>query len=96
LKFAEIGHLFWGFWCAKKEPPRHFSIMGHMVAYGSNAPQSGTICRPQTVIKSVLWLVSNGCLVAEIWSFQVFFLGWCGAPKIKFTFGLHAVPAVVT
>jgi hypothetical protein len=56
--------------------------MGHMVAYGSNEPQSGTICRPRTVIKFVLWLVSNGCLVAEIWSLQV--LGWCGAQKFSF------------
>jgi hypothetical protein len=51
----------------------------------------GIICRSRTVIKSVLWLVSNGCLVAEIWPFQV--LGWCGGhcTKTKFTFGLHAV-----
>jgi hypothetical protein len=39
LEFAESGHLFWVFSCAKKEPLHHFSIMGHMVAYGSNAPQ---------------------------------------------------------
>ena len=56
-----------------------------MVAYGSNAPQSGTIRRSLTIIKSVLWLVSNGCLVAEIWSFQV--LGGCGAQKLS----LHSV-----
>jgi hypothetical protein len=24
LEFAEIGHLFLVFWCAKKEPPAHF------------------------------------------------------------------------
>ncbi len=80
-----IGHLFWVFWCAKKEPPGCFSIMDHMVDYESNAPQSDTICRPRTVIKSVLWLVSNGCLVAEIWSLQV--LVWCGAQKLS----LHSV-----
>ena len=40
LEFAEIRPLFLVFWCAKKEPLGHFSIMGHMVAYGSNAPQN--------------------------------------------------------
>jgi hypothetical protein len=54
LEFAEIGHLFLVFWCAKKEPPGRFSIMGHMVAYGSNAPQSSTISRSLQIIKSVL------------------------------------------
>ncbi len=85
LEFAKIGYLVLVFWCAKKEPQGRFSIMGHMVAYGSNSPQSSPICRSRTVIKSVLWLVSNGCSVAEIWPFQV--LGWCGAPKIS----LHSV-----
>ncbi len=69
--------------------PDRFSIISHMVEYGSNAPQTSTISWSLLVIKSVLWLVSSGCLVAEIWSFQV--LGWCGAPKTKFTFDLHAV-----
>jgi hypothetical protein len=41
-----------------------------------------TIFQARTAIKSVLWLVSNGWLVAEIWSFQV--LGWSGAPKLSF------------
>ena len=76
---------FWFSGAPKNEPQDRFSIIGHMVAYGSNAPQTSTICRPQTVIKSVLWLISNGCLVAEIWTFQV--LGWCGAPKLS----LHSV-----
>ena len=47
-----------------------------------------TIFQARTAIKSVLWLVSNGWLVAEIWSFQV--LGWSGAPKLSLL-GLHAV-----
>ena len=42
----------------------------------------------RTAIKSVRRLVSNGWLVAEIWSFQV--LGWGGAPKLSLL-GLHAV-----
>ena len=47
-----------------------------------------TFFQARTAIKSVLWLVSNGWLVAEIWSFQV--LGWGGAPKLSLL-GLHAV-----
>ena len=78
--YAEIRPLFLAFWCAKDHPKDRFSIIGHMVAYGSNAPQTSTICGLQTVIKSVVWLVSNGWSVAEIWSFQV--LGWCGATKL--------------
>ena len=80
---------FWFSGAPKNEPQDRFSIIGHMVAYGSNAPQTSTICRPQTVIKSVLWLISNGCLVAETWSFQV--LGLCGAPKLS----LHSVYMLV-
>ena len=52
-----------------------------------------TIFQAQTAIKSVCWLVSNGWLVAEIWSFQV--LGWGGAPKLSLL-GLHAVVYVPT
>ena len=52
-----------------------------------------TIFQAQTAIKSVLWLVSNRWLVAEIWSFQV--LGWGGAPKLSLL-GLHAVVYVPT
>ena len=37
-----------------------FSIISKMVAYGSNSPQNRSICQSRTVIKSVLWLVSNG------------------------------------
>jgi hypothetical protein len=39
------------------------------------------ICRKRMVIKSVLWLVSNGALVAKIWRFQVWGVGYvhvCG------------------
>ena len=57
---AEIGHILGGLWCTKVGPPGSFSIIGHMVAYGPNAPQTSTICQSRTVIKSVLWLVSNG------------------------------------
>ena len=85
MEFAEIKHYFGFSGAPKKEPPGRFSILGHMVAYGSNAPQTSTVCRSRTVIKSVLWLVSNGCLVAEIWSFQV--LGWYDAQKLS----LHSV-----
>ena len=85
MEFADIGHLFWVFWCATKEPPGRFSILGHMVADGSNAPQTSTVRRSGTVIKSVFWLVPNGCLVTEIWSFQVW--GWYGVPELS----LHSV-----
>ena len=79
MEFAEIKHYFGFSGAPKKEPPGRFSIFGHMVAYGSNAPQTSTVCRSRTVIKSVLWLVS------EIWSFQVW--GWCGVPELS----LHSV-----
>jgi hypothetical protein len=71
----------------KMTPFTTFSIIGNMLAYGLNAPQTarGTIFRLLTVIKSVLCFVSNGHLVAEIWSFQV--LRWWSAPKL----GLHLV-----
>ena len=58
-------------WCAKEDLIYHFSIIGYLLAYGLNAPQTSTIFPLRTVIKSVLWLVSIGELVAEIWSFQV-------------------------
>ena len=48
-----------------------FSIIGHVVVLGSNAPQTSTIFRSRTVIQCGVWLVSNGWLVAEIWSSQV-------------------------
>ena len=38
--------------------------------------QTSTICQKRTVIKSVLWLWSNGSLVAEIWPFQVGGVGY--------------------
>ena len=69
-------------------PIFHFSIIGHRLAYGLNVPQTSTKFRLLAVIKSVLWFVSNGQLVAEICSFQVLRL-WSAA-KIRFTPGLHA------
>jgi hypothetical protein len=69
----------------KMTPFTTFSIRGHILAYGLNAPQTSTKLQLQTVIKSVLWLVSNEQLVAEIWSFQ--FLRWWSASKL----GLHLV-----
>jgi hypothetical protein len=89
----------------KMTPFTTFSIIGHMLAYGLNAPHTSTTFRLRTVIKSVPWLISNGQLVAEIWSFQVlslwnkllkktFATNFSKIPpklsKIWFTLGLHA------
>ena len=63
----------------KMTPITTFSIIGCMVAHEVNAPQSSTMVWIQAVIVSVVWLISNGSLVAEIWSFQV--LGWCSAQE---------------
>ena len=64
-------------------------------------PQPSTIRRARTVIKSVLWFVANGALVAEIWPFQVlqgsgrtdteFTRGLLVVYMIWFTHGLHAL-----
>ena len=69
----------------KMTPFSTFSIIGHMLAYGLNVPQTSPKIRLLAVIKSVLWFVSNGQLVAEICSFQV--LRWWSAAKL----GLHLV-----
>ena len=68
---VDVRHLFSVFWCSKDEHPDHFSIIRHKVAYVFNKHQAGTICLSHKVIKCVLWLVSNGRLVAEMWSFRV-------------------------
>ena len=60
ITLAEIGHFLGGLWCPKDELSGSFSIISNMVAYGSNSPQNRSICQSLTVIKSVLWLVSNG------------------------------------
>jgi hypothetical protein len=67
-------------------------IIGHTLAYGLNVPQTSTIFRLLSVIKSVLWFISNGHLVAEICSFQVLSLQFevVECCKIRFTLGLHA------
>jgi hypothetical protein len=81
-------NFFWMPGAPKMTPFSTFSIIGHRLAYGLNVPQTSTIFRLLAVIKSVLWFVSNGQLVAEICSFQV--LRWWSAAKIRFTLGLHA------
>ncbi len=47
------------------------SVCGHVATNEPNVPQTSTIRRSRTIIKSVLWFVANGALVAEIWPFQV-------------------------
>ena len=81
---VDVRHLFSFFWCSKDEPPDHFSIVRfvrHKVAYAFNKHQAGTICLSHKVIKSGIWLVSNGRLVAEMWSFRV--LECWGASKLS-------------
>ncbi len=71
---------FWMSGAPKMTPFATFSIVRHRLAYGLNVPQTSTIFRFLAVIKSVLWFVSNGQLVAEICSFQV--LRWWSAAKL--------------
>ncbi len=78
-------NFFWMSGAPKMTPFSSFSIIGHRLAYGLNVPQTSTKIRLLAVIKSVLWFVSNGQLVAEICSFQV--LRWLSAAKL----GLHLV-----
>ena len=47
-----------------------------MVANGLKVPQTSTTCLSLTVINTVLWLVSNRSLVAEIWQLQVLVVGY--------------------
>ena len=63
---AEIRRIFWVFWCSQVDPPGQFLLCRHIVANALHDPQTSTICRKQTVIKSVLWLWSNCSLVAAI------------------------------
>ena len=58
-----------------------FSNCNHVAGNYSNAPQTTTIYRLRSVIKCVLWFISNGALVAEIWPFQV--LGYWEVPKLS-------------
>jgi hypothetical protein len=62
---------FWMSGAPKMTPFSTFSIIGHMMAYGLNVPQTSPKIRLLAVIKSVLWFVSNGELVAKICLFQV-------------------------
>ena len=71
LRLQKSDDWFWMSGAPNMTPLTTFSNMGRLVAYGLNAPQTSTIFWLRTVIKSVLWLVSIGDLVAEIWSFQV-------------------------
>jgi hypothetical protein len=80
-------NFFWMSGAPKMTPFSTFSIIGHRLANELNVPQTSTKIRLLAVIKSVLWFVSNGQLVAEICSFQV--LRWLSAANIRFTLGLH-------
>jgi hypothetical protein len=71
LACAEIRRSFSVFWGTKDDPLNDLSVCDHVVANESNAPHTSTICRSRAVVKCVLWYVSNGALVAEIWPFQV-------------------------
>jgi hypothetical protein len=73
---AEIRRIFWVFWCSQADPLDQFLLCRHIVANAFHVPQTSTICRKRAVIKSVLWLCSNGSLVAEIWPFQVGGVGY--------------------
>ena len=88
----------------KHDLPNEGSVCSHVAVNEPNVPQTSTIRRSRTVIRSVLWFVASGALVAEIWPFQV--LEGCGVQKssllvvcswstrtlhsrIGFTHGLH-------
>ena len=73
---ADVGELLSLFWCTKDGPLAQFSICSHMVANGGKVPETSTICPSLPVINTVLWLVPNGWLVAEIWLLQVLVVGY--------------------
>jgi hypothetical protein len=84
-RMLKSDNFFWMSGAPNMTPFSTFSIIGHMLAYGLNVPQTSTIFRLLAAIKSVLWFISNGQLVAKICSFQV--LRWWSAAKL----GLHLV-----
>ena len=55
----------------KNDLPNEGLECSHVAVNDLKVPQPSTIRRARTVIKSVLWFVANGALVAEIWPFQV-------------------------
>ena len=73
--YAEIERVFSEFLGFKNDIPNEGLECGHVAVNEPKVPQPGTIRRSRTVIKSVLWFVANGALVAEIWPFQVL-QGW--------------------
>lgn len=79
--WTEIGCIFWVFSGTKDEPVTIFLNFSHVAGNNSNVPQTTTIYRLRSVIKCVLWFISNGALVAEIWPFQV--LGYWEVPKLS-------------
>ena len=86
---AEIERVFSEFWGFKNDLPNEGSECCHVAVNDLKVPQPSTIRRSRTVIKSVLWFVANGALVAEIWPFQV----WqgSGGSNTEFTRGLLVV-----
>ena len=60
LRLQKSDYWFWMSGAPNMTPLPTFSNIGRMVAYGLNAPQTSTIFWLLTVIKSVLWLISNG------------------------------------
>ena len=61
----------------KNDLPNEGSECGHVAVNEPKVPQPSTNRRSRAVIKSVIWFVANGALVAEIWPFQV----WQGSGR---------------
>ncbi len=59
------------------------------LTYDLLIPQNSTIRPLRKVVKQVMWLVSNGWLVAEICPFQVPSRMVAGGSKAQFSLGLH-------
>ncbi len=73
----------------KNDLPNEGSECGHVAVNEPKVPQPSTIRRSLTVIKSALWFVANGALVAKIWPFQV--LQGSGRSNTEFTRGLLVI-----
>jgi hypothetical protein len=77
---AEIGCVFSELLGFKDDLPSEGSVCGHVAGNEPklpNVPQTSTIRWLLMVIKSALWFVANGALVAEIWPFPSQVLqGW--------------------
>ena len=69
ISSVEIGELFSAWLCAELDHGDHFFDEHSNFNEAFYIKKNSTVTRILFVIKPVVWLVSNGSLVAEIWQF---------------------------